>query len=42
MRAGKADPAELAHLHRKETLLLRLNLILGLLILAATALARVS
>ncbi len=42
MRAGKADPAELVRLQRKETLLLRLNLILALLILAATALARVS
>lgn len=42
MRAEKADPAELARLQRNETLLLRINLILAMLILAATALARVS
>jgi uncharacterized membrane protein len=42
MRGEKADPDQLAQLQRKDTLLLRLNLILALLILAATALARVS
>jgi len=42
LRAGKADPEELARLQRRETLLLRINLLLSALILAATALARAS
>lgn len=42
LRAEKAAPDELARLHRKETLLLRLNLALAILILAATAAARAS
>ena len=42
MRAEKADPEELARLQRKETMLLRTNLVLAVLILAATALARAS
>ena len=42
MRAEKADPEVLARLQRKEAMLLRINLILAMLILAATALARVS
>ena len=42
MRAEKAYPEELARLQRKETMLLRTNLVLAVLILAATALARVS
>lgn len=40
LRAERADPEELARLQRKETLLLRINLLLAVLILAATALAR--
>jgi uncharacterized membrane protein len=42
MRAEKADPGELARLQQRETLLLRINLLLSVLILAATALARAS
>jgi uncharacterized membrane protein len=42
LRAEKADPGELARLQRRENLLLRLNLILAVLILAATATARAS
>ncbi|MFZ5879055.1 MAG: CopD family protein [Chloroflexota bacterium] len=42
LRAEKADPEELARLQRQETLLLRINLFLSALILAATALARAS
>jgi uncharacterized membrane protein len=42
MRAEKADPEELARLQRKETTLLRINFLLAVLILAATALARAS
>lgn len=38
----KADEAELARLQKRETLLLRVNLLLSALILGATALARVS
>jgi len=40
LRAERADPEELTRLQRKETLLLRINLLLAVLILAATALAR--
>lgn len=40
LQAEKADPARLRSLQRQETLLLRLNLLLAMLILAATALAR--
>jgi uncharacterized membrane protein len=42
MRQEKAAPHELAALQRRESLLMRANLILGLLILAMTALARAS
>jgi uncharacterized membrane protein len=42
MRAEKAAPGELERLQRKELLLLRTNLILAILILAATATARAS
>ena len=42
LRAEKADPEELARLQRREILLLRINLLLSALILAATALARAS
>lgn len=39
---GKANESELARLQKRETLLLRINLLLSALILGATALARVS
>lgn len=42
LRAEKADPEDLARLQRRENLLLRINLLLSALILAATALARAS
>ena len=42
LRAEKAKPGELARLQRRETLLLRVNLVLAVLILAATATARAS
>lgn len=42
MKKDKADEAELARLQKRETLLLRVNLLLSALILGATALARVS
>ena len=42
LRAEKARPGELEKLQRRETLLLRLNLVLAVLILAATATARAS
>lgn len=42
LRAEKADPEELARLQQRENLLLRINLLLSALILAATALARAS
>jgi len=42
LKKDKADEAELAHLQKRETLLLRVNLLLSALILGATALARVS
>lgn len=42
MRKEKAEEVELARLQKKELLLLRMNLALSALILAATALARVS
>ncbi|MGE5249075.1 MAG: CopD family protein [Bacteroidota bacterium] len=42
MRGERANPAELSRLQRRETLLLRMNLILAVLILAATATARAS
>ncbi len=42
MKKEKAGEAELAKLQKKELLILRLNLTLSALILAATALARVS
>jgi uncharacterized membrane protein len=42
LRAEKAAPGELESLQRRETLLLRANLILAVLILAATATARAS
>ncbi len=42
LKKEKADEAELAKLQKKELLILRVNLILSTLILAATALARVS
>lgn len=42
LRAEKAEEGELVRLQRKETLLLRLNLALAFLILAATAAARAS
>ncbi len=42
LRAEKAKPGELARLQRRETLLLRMNLVLAVLILAATATARAS
>ncbi len=40
LRKEKADPALLTNLQRRETLLLRLNLVLGVLILAMAAVAR--
>ncbi|MFN8434276.1 MAG: CopD family protein [Anaerolineales bacterium] len=42
LKKDKADEAELARLQKRETLLLRLNLLLSALILGATAFARVS
>ena len=39
---GKADEKEVKRLQKRETLLLRLNIILSILILAATAFARAS
>ena len=42
LKKDKADEAELARLQKRETLLLRVNLLLSALILGATALARVS
>ena len=42
LKKDKADEAELARLQKRETLLLRVNLLLSGLILGATALARVS
>lgn len=42
LKKDKADEAELARLQKRETALLRINLFLSALILAATALARVS
>ena len=39
---GKADEAEVKRLQKRETLLLRLNIALSILILAATAFARAS
>lgn len=42
LRAEKAAPGELARLQKQETLLLRTNLLLAVLILAATAAARAS
>jgi uncharacterized membrane protein len=42
LRAEKAGPGELEKLHNRERLLLRVNLILAVLILAATAAARAS
>jgi uncharacterized membrane protein len=42
LRREKADPILLAQLQKKETILLRMNLILGVLILAMAALARAS
>jgi uncharacterized membrane protein len=42
LRIEKAGPEELAALQRRETILLRSNLILAVLILAATAAARAS
>ncbi|MBL8062604.1 MAG: CopD family protein [Anaerolineales bacterium] len=42
MKKENADEAELAKLQKKEVLLLRINLLLSALILAATAYARVS
>lgn len=42
MRIEKGKPEEITHLQRRETLLLRINLALAILILAATALARAS
>jgi uncharacterized membrane protein len=40
MRKGNASPEELARLQKRENLLLRVNLVLSALILAATAFAR--
>lgn len=42
LNKDRADEAELAHLQKRETRLLRVNLLLSALILGATALARVS
>lgn len=42
MKKEKANPEELAKLQRRETILLRANLILAVLILLATAFARAS
>jgi uncharacterized membrane protein len=42
LRAKGQDPEELNNLERRESLLLRLNLVLGIAILGLTALARVS
>jgi len=42
MRMDKVGPEELARLQRRETHLLRMNLVLAVLILAATATARAS
>ena len=42
LRGEKANPDELARLNRRETVLMRANLVLALLILAATATARAS
>ena len=42
LKKDRADEAELASLQKRETLLLRINLLLSALILGATALARVS
>ncbi len=42
LRADRAKPGELERLQRQETLLLRINLALAVLILAATATARAS
>lgn len=42
LKKDRADEAELAHLQKRETRLLRVNLLLSALILGATALARVS
>jgi len=41
-KRGKGDPAAIEKMSRQETLLFRINLILSLLILAATAMARTS
>jgi len=42
MKKSAADPGEVARLQRREIILLRTNLILSIIILAATAVARVS
>lgn len=42
LKKDRADEAELAHLQKRETRLLRINLLLSILILGAAALARVS
>jgi len=42
MRKDKIDPVQLSSLQHRETLLLRTSLVLGILILLATALARAS
>jgi uncharacterized membrane protein len=42
LKKDKVDEAELAKLQKRETLLLRVNLLLSVLILGATAFARVS
>lgn len=42
LKKDKASEAELTQLQKRETLLLRVNLLLSILILGATALARVS
>jgi uncharacterized membrane protein len=42
LRKEKANPEELTRLKHRETLLLRLNMILGVLILAMAAIARIS
>jgi hypothetical protein len=42
MKKDKANEGELIRLQKRETLLLRINLLLSALILAATAFARVS
>jgi uncharacterized membrane protein len=42
LQSGKGNQPDMAHLHRREEWIIRLNLLLGILILGLTALARAS